>query len=235
MIACTLVSPAFEHMVFDAVRHFKDNTGMDVHIIWSDAEPAHNKKLEVSQLFKGQSVVFFDADLWVIRPLDLSQFNNVPEFVCVRDPGIFDPDQFPQKDSVILGIKQGDYFNSGFFVANFRREDHCRAFDIALQLCAEQDNGMWPGIGDHGEQSFLNVGVQRAGCTVKYLPFAYNCYNLAVRFGCYPEYPREIVCLHAAGVHYTEKQRWLQTRKEVFGEPSRAMLPGAERFYEPPA
>lgn len=236
MVGVTLSSPQYENLTFEAVRRFKRHTGLDVQIMWSDGEPAYAHKLEAAQRFKGRSVVFFDVDWWALRPMDLGQFNNSPHFVCVRDPGVFDHDQFPHTDSAVLGIDELQYFNSGFWIANFRRPDHVAAFEAAAQLCEEKLNGLWTNVGDPGEQSFLNAGIQRSGCSVLHLPFAYNCYNLAVRFGCYPEYPREIFGLHAAGVHHSEKREWLELHERVFGDPrpetkTRPLTAAAQLFY----
>lgn len=166
-------------------------TGLNCVVVHTKDEANYSAKLELPSMFS-QTVVYFDADLWFIRPVDLSHYNERTEFFAVRDPGIHDPAHFPFHDAKTLKMDLMRYFNSGFYIWNSR---HREAFQEARVIMKDFKGK----LKDFGEQSALNAGIQRKGMvrlisnTFNYIPFA----ELA---GLQALEPRRAPCtVHAAG------------------------------------
>ena len=154
MIGVTLASPETAHLATEAVARFTAFTGKTAVTVTTPSGGNYAAKFELASMFRGQTVVFFDADLWFNRPCDLSPLDDQEEFLAVRDPGIYATQHFPAFDSAYLGIDVKKYFNSGFFVWNDR---HRHVFAEGEKLFAEHfDN-----LKDFGEQSCLNAAAQK--------------------------------------------------------------------------
>lgn len=170
MIGVTLSSPGFEELAEEARKRFMKHTGLQCVVVHTRTPQNYAAKLELPSMFN-QTVVWFDADLWFVRDVDLSEFDEREEFLAVLDPGIHDLDHFPLHDSRTLGLDHLRYFNSGFFIWNSR---HRAAFDEARRVMAVDIRK----LKDFGEQSALNAGVQRKckltllPSTLNYMPFA---------------------------------------------------------------
>lgn len=171
MIGVTLASTEFAPLAYMAQDRFERATGLQSVLFRTPVEKNYLAKLELARMFKGQTVVYFDADLWFIRKTDLSCFEDLESFIAVKDPGIYDPSHFPQHDSRLLGLALEKYFNSGFLVWNDR---HKPIFETALSLYQQHKEK----IKDFGEQSCLNAAAQKHGSielisnTFNYMPFA---------------------------------------------------------------
>ena len=165
MLGVTLSSPGFEQLAEEARKRFMRHTGLQCVVVHTQAAKNYEVKLELPKMFN-ESVVWFDADLWFVRDVDLAEFDDQEEFLAVLDPGIHDFNHFPLHDSKILKINHLKYFNSGFFVWNSR---HHRAFEEARKVML-LDKAK---LKDFGEQSSLNAGVQRT-CKLKLLSSTYN-------------------------------------------------------------
>lgn len=165
-----MASPGFAELAEEARKRFMQFTGLQCVVVHTKEEGNYAAKLELPSMFN-QTVVWFDADLWFIRPTDLSIYDNRSEFFAVRDPGIHDPAHFPFHDSRLLGLDVLQYFNSGFYIWNNR---HRAAFEEA-RSCLKENKAK---LKDFGEQSSLNAGVQRKSKVrllsnkLNYMPFA---------------------------------------------------------------
>jgi lipopolysaccharide biosynthesis glycosyltransferase len=170
MIGVTLSSPGFEELAEESRKRFMRHTGLQCVVVHTRTPQNYAAKLELPRMFN-QTVVWFDADLWFVRDVDLSEFDDQPEFFAVLDPGIHDLDHFPLHDSRTLNLDHLKYFNSGFFIWNSR---HHAAFEEARRVMANDIRK----LKDFGEQSALNAGVQRTcklkllSSTLNYMPFA---------------------------------------------------------------
>jgi hypothetical protein len=243
MIGCTLITPAYAEIGMEAVKRFKRHTGLDVVILWRDDGPdAFAAKLDIPLTIKNQTVVFFDSDLWFIRDVDISWMDRRDQFLAVLDPGVndvADPSinvigSWARSDCEVLGIEPTKYFNGGFWVANFQRHDHQQAFARARQLYQDKLNGVFNydkviskpkdvmtflktscRIGDYGEQSFLNAGVQREGIEILELPMQFNYWHMAYKGGLVASVPYGINAVHAAGYAIKDKMDHLRQMSDV--------------------
>lgn len=223
MTGCTIITPSYAEMGLEAVSRFKRCTGLDVVVLYRDTEPAFEAKLEIPLLLKDQTVVFFDSDLWFLHKTDFTQFANRHEFFAVKDPGVKDVaddsigvvGSWARKDCAILDIDPLMYFNGGLWIANFRNPSHKQAFAIARQLYEDKKNGKFATLGDYGEQTFLNAGIQRSQTYLSFLPDAYNYWHMAYKGGLYNSIPYRIIGLHAAGYKLPEKLEHLRTMADV--------------------
>lgn len=225
MIGCTLITPAYAEIGLESVKRFKRHTGLDVVILWRDDGPdVFAAKLDIPLTIKDHTVVFFDSDLWFIHDVDLRWMDCRDQFFAVMDPGINDvadtsikvAGAWARSDCEFLQINPNQYFNGGLWVANFRLPDHRYAFAHARQLYQDKINGVM-NIGDYGEQSFLNAGVQRSGIEIVPLPMAYNYWHMAYKGGLVAAVPYRVIGLHAAGYALQDKLAHLRQMSEVLG------------------
>ncbi len=223
MIGVTLITPSYAEIGMEAVKRFKRHTGLDVVILWREDGPdAFAAKLDIPLTIKDQTVVFFDSDLWFINGADLWWMDRRDQFLAVMDPGINDIEDpsikatgsWARNDCDVLGINPNKYFNGGFWVANFRHKSHRDAFAHARQLYQDKINGVIK-IGDYGEQSFLNAGVQRCGIEIRDLPMSYNYWHMAYKGGLVNSIPYGVIGLHAAGYAAHDKLDHLRKMSEV--------------------
>lgn len=158
----------FRSLSEKAVSLFKKNTGIkNVVIIDIEEDSPYMAKLLLPSMLK-QTFVFFDADLWFINEVDLFQFDNKQEFFAVKDIGRHRQEDFPRKDCYWNGIDAEDYVNTGFFIGNGRDQLTEKAFNYAIGLSNKVK------VKDFGEQSYLNIGLQRLGVPIVHLPYDYN-------------------------------------------------------------
>jgi len=239
MIGCTIITPQYAEMGLEAAARFKRCTGLEVNIIWRNEEPAFEAKLEIPLILKDQTVVFFDSDLWFLHKTDLMPYANRQEFFAVQDPGVKDvrdislniAGSWAHNDCLVLGIDPLLYFNGGLWIANFRNPAQKLAFAIARQLCEDRKNGKFSDsrnefkpsniltkctIGDYGEQTFLNAGIQRSQALLEFLPTEFNYWHMAYKGGLYQSIPYRIIGLHAAGYKTDQKLNHLRTMSDVF-------------------
>jgi hypothetical protein len=225
MIGCTLITPSYAEIGLEAVKRFKQHTGLDVVILWREDGPdAFAAKLDIPLTIRDQKVVFFDSDLWFIHHTDLTKFDEFGSFYAVADPGVNDikdesinvAGAWARKDCETLGIEPSLYFNGGLWIADFRYAGTRLAFAIARQLYEDKKNCILK-IGDYGEQSMLNAGIQRAGVKINLMPMAYNYWHMAYKGGLVSSVPYRVIGLHAAGYSLNEKANHLRVMSEVLG------------------
>lgn len=209
MIGVTICSPKFRHLAQLAQQHFEEATGLPSVLFSTPVEKNYLAKFELHTMFKGQTVVYFDADLWFLRKVDLSHFDQREEFLAVLDPGVYNPLHFPSPDCKTLGIESNQYFNSGLFIWNDR---HKPIFAEALNIYRKE----FRRLGDFGEQSVLNAAVQRLGKvglisnTFNYTPHGEKDKDACME-------PQENpATAHAAGIPLPDKLQALQYYKAKF-------------------
>lgn len=157
----------FKELSDEAVDRFKYYTGIyKVLILDTDKNP-YLLKLRL-HTFLQQTFVYFDSDLWFVNKTDFNQFDNSRKFYAAKDIGRSNDVDFPRHDCYWNGIYEENYFNTGLFIANGRESSHQRAFEYAWGLKDKLK------VKDFGEQTFLNIAVQRIGVPIGFLPEEYN-------------------------------------------------------------
>jgi len=155
MIGVTLASPAMLTLATEAIRRFRDMTGLpSVMICPPDDRGAHMWKLRIPELVPHGPICYYDADWWMIRPADPRKLLHPGTFTAVKDVGVWNRQTFAFQDTATLGIERDLYFNSGFFVCDTREPRILDAFARAQELSRTTR------VADFGEQSWLNAGVQ---------------------------------------------------------------------------
>jgi hypothetical protein len=168
MIGVTIRSgPTFNKLSDEAVERFKHYTGIDRVVIFDTDKNPYLLKLRLHTYFK-QTFVYFDSDLWFTNPCSLVDFNNSKSFYAVKDIGRNNNVDFPKYDSYWNGIDNEAYFNTGFFIANGNDKLQCDAFEYSWGL---HDKII---VRDFGEQTFLNIGIQRFKVPTTFLHQDFN-------------------------------------------------------------
>ena len=221
MIAVTIATPKYKQLCDEQVEHFRKHCDLPVvaiHLKEESFKDSAGRKLELHRMFRGQKVLFFDSDWRAIRKLDIELLEKLSEtdFLAVADHDTRDSGSFPKPDSKTFGINEALYFNSGFWVANFALEKHVQAFELALKLYKESKNGGWASVIDHGEQGFLNAGIQKSGVPIHHLPATWNWYHFAWANGAIEHIPRNIIGVHAAAFPIHEKKIALDAQTQIF-------------------
>lgn len=223
MEAVTVISPGYEAVGYEAVRrfeHFASCEGLPIRVtILKDqaGKASYARKLDMEQFAgKGKTIVFFDADYWPIRPLDLSSFHDRAEIIGVKDHGFSLAGCFPNDDCVKFQMDPDRYINTGFFIFNDR---HREVWAKAREL---MEAG---GMSDHGEQSYLNRAIQSLGIPQYMLPIQFNFWKFLVDWGGLPFIPRGIIGLHGAGIPAAEKFRQMSLQAQVFETPQAPLCP----------
>lgn len=212
MIGVTINNGGYYRPICDeAVRRFKKYTGIQtVVVIDTDNDKRRFSfftKLRLHTMFPNASFVFFDADLWFIKNIQLTEYDNSESFYACLDAGRDSEVDFPIHDCHVLGIDKFKYFNSGLFIANGRNQKHRDAFDLASLLFQRVK------LFDFGEQSVLNAGIQRNNIKLEFLDSKLNYPIICDQKNCYkPEhrYSDEPYAIHALGYKSEEKQIRLQ-------------------------
>ena len=230
-LGVTIVSPSYLEMAKEAVARFRRYTGLDVVSIQVDDTAGYGAKLCLDEYLPPRPIVFFDADLWLLRQYDFTALAQSENFCAVACPGAWNPEAFPHTDSEREGWNKATYFNSGLFACDLAQPHIRQIFADARTRLTECRLGKVTEPVDTTDQYFLNWAVQRQLKTLHLLPFELNFFKMAVDWGGYPHIPREIIGLHAAGVVVSSKLAKLQREAEVFGEQVGAMQPEAVQYH----
>lgn len=199
MIGVTISSPKFRHLAVEAQKRFEEATGLPSVLVSTPVEKNYLLKFELFDMLKGQTVVFFDSDLWFIQKCDLSVFNECEEFLAVQDPGIAEESCFPIHDSKVLGIDIQTYFNSGFMIWNDRHEEVFRQAPTIYHKFKKQ-------LFDFGEQSVLNAAVSKFA-NLRLISHSFNYTPVAEFHNSKTMKPIEMpLTIHAAG--YVPEQKF---------------------------
>lgn len=203
MLGITLASPNFSDLARESAYRFTNCTGLRSLVINTTDELNYFEKLRLLDYVpNGESVVFFDADLWFLSPCDLSEFDDREEFMAAFDPCRHDSKHFPLHDCNQLRMNHEVYFNSGLFIANHR---HCEVFRLAAAA-----NQAWK-LKDFGEQSFLNYGVQKSKVPFVELNQSFNYIPYAARLAHSTQQEQDnALTVHAAGLGHSLKHKFLK-------------------------
>lgn len=202
MIGVTIRSGStFNKLSDEAVERFKYYTGIDRVVIFDTDKNPYLLKLRLHTYFK-QTFVYFDSDLWFVNKADLSKLDDSESFYAVKDIGRNNDVDFPKHDSYWHGIDNERYFNTGLFIVNGKDKLQCDAFEYAWGL---HDKLI---VKDFGEQTFLNVAIQRMKVPTFFLPQDFNYPIICEEFEMshkeyeFTQYPKAI---HALGYRGKEK------------------------------
>lgn len=205
-------------MAEEARRRFMRHTGLNCVVVHTGNHKNYGVKLEMHSFFgERQTVVMFDADLWFVRDVDLSIYDNREEFLAALDPGRLDSSgfHFPWVDCQSLSIDPNLYFNTGMMIFNSR---HREVFRDAKRLMSAIK------LKDFGEQSYINGAVQMKGVPFKALSPSMNFIPFAVREKLdMPNIDHPNV-VHAAGYGGDEKLRSLRVYAEMYSNPRMKLL-----------
>jgi hypothetical protein len=222
-VGVTIVTSSYAALEEESVTRFRKYSGLDVVVIRVDDDAGFAAKLNLDRFVAPQPIVFFDVDLWLLRPYDFAKHATSGRWCAAMCPGALNPIAFPHADSVANGWEKATYFNSGLFACDLSQPNIQKVFsDARARLAACHAKECAEPV-DWTDQYYLNWGVhQQAGLFFE-LPFAVNFYKLAVDWGSYPHIPREIIGLHAAGVPAAAKLETLRQQAAVFGAPTSPM------------
>jgi len=229
MIAVTVVTPSYRHLEKEAVKRFKKNSGLPVHVIRCKDKDGFMKKLELDKECGRQRIVFFDVDFWLLRKVDFAKWDAFTIF-AVHDSAVFNPHAFPHTDCQNLGLEKLRYFNSGFMVVNLALQSHRKVFAEARKLRKRVVSGKLANPTDVTDQFYLNKAAQDVGAPLHLVPLKFNFYLPAAIWGQVPYIPRDVIGLHAAGYKREEKLDALHVQSQVFGRENLIMCPEAYHF-----
>lgn len=232
-VGVTVVSPAYREVGREAVRRFRKYAGLEVVTIRCRDEEGFVTKLQLDRHpeLKGRKVVYFDADWWLLRPVELGAMcegvtstgavGGVLEPGCLAGGDAARRWSFPYVDCVSYaerGLRVDQYINTGFFLCDLGRAEHRGIFRRARVLWSRHRDGkMVPPVIDHGEQTIWNLARVESGVPLQRLPFAYNAYQYAVDGGTVAHMPRMVVGLHGAGIPPGRKLEEMKCQARVYG------------------
>ena len=229
MIAVTVVTPSYRHLEKEAVKRFKKNSGLPVHVIRCKDKDGFMKKLELDKECGRQRIVFFDVDFWLLRKVDFAKWDAFTIF-AVHDSAVFNPHAFPHTDCQNLGLEKLRYFNSGFMVVNLALQSHRKVFAEARKLRKRVVSGKLANPTDVTDQFYLNKAAQDVGAPLHLVPLKFNYYHKAAQWAQIPFIPRDVVGLHAAGEKIEDKLHALKIQSGVFGCEICAIHPEASQW-----
>jgi hypothetical protein len=223
MIGLTVTTPSYNKLTAEACKRFEKNTGLKTRVeIAPTDDDGFPAKLELWRT--KADAVFFDSDLWVIRPID---FSKLPDWSVVHDPCVFHPDSFCFKDCQQPfeegGLLRDRYFNTGMMKVDFRKPLNREVFKRAAKIAAKVKAGKAWKPHDTTDQYYINRAVLELGVSVTLLPYSFNYYHKAVEWGVLSFTPREVRCLHAAGYPLKRKLAALRSQFRVFGSQTQPM------------
>lgn len=220
IMGVTVCTPSYRHLEKEAVRRFKKQSGLPVHVIRRRRDSdGFQAKLELDKEAGRRAVIFFDLDWWALKPIEFPEWDG-RTMMAVHDPAVFHPDSFCHKDCMEgeHRLEQMRYLNTGFMALDFRRPEMRRVFQEARAAAKAVAAGKRSRPADHTDQYYINLGALKVGVPVQQLPLAYNYYDKAAVWGFVPHRPRLVVGLHAAGVPVADKLATLRAQETIFGQ-----------------
>ena len=215
ILGVTIASPGYFDLANEAAARFRQFSGLDALIITTDRKDSYDMKYALP-LLGTRTLVFFDADLWFIRPIDLTRFANLNGIAAVQDVTRHSFNgTFCLQDAVSLDMPPDRYVNTGFMVINPRVQAVKAAFNLASVLMAQRRAGEIKTL-DVTEQSLLNAAFYRSSVDMHFLPDEWNFWPHAWKHKFYDRIPMEPYCIHAAGVPLAQKSEFLAKYCSVF-------------------
>lgn len=226
-IGVTIVSPAYRRLARQAVRRFQLFTGLEVKVIECANKDGFQTKLELDKHCGRRPIVFFDADLWLLRSWDPVPLMGGPCWVACHDSAVWNPGSFCHRDCEKNGLDRLHYINTGLFICDLRRLEHRGIFQSARASVRSKRTK----TADASDQFHINRALLTHGVQLSFLHPRHNFYSLSVVWGQYPNYPREIIGIHAAGVALKHKWDTLMAEASIFGRPHNPMCPEAVNWF----
>lgn len=206
LIGVTLISPGYVELGTEAIQRMKHFAGLDTVATFVHEEPAFFGKFDFPEMVGRRRVVFFDADLWIVEPVDFSPLRG---FWGVHEMGAFKPNCFVAKDCEKFKIPKEEYYNTGLLLFDLDREDHRDVFKLARYFATEAYRGVRANTEDRTDQSWINLALSALNVERNFLPFEYNFFDFSVEhFG--SKRPEKIIGYHAAGVQLIDKLEHLR-------------------------
>ena len=224
MIGVTVVTPAYKHLEKEAVARFKKHTGLPVKVIRCKDADGFKTKLDLDRHCPQTRVVFFDVDLWLLRPMDPLKNWSPLAWMAVNDRAVFNVHAFPHTDCGSHQMHKMRYFNSGLIGINLALQHHRDVFKEARRLHRLVKSKKMKAPVDVTDQFYLNKAVQDLNIGQAMMPEKFNFYMKSADWGQSPCIPREIVGLHAAGEPLKRKLKALREQAAVFERPTGPML-----------
>jgi hypothetical protein len=191
MIGVTVGTGDYEETAVLAGARARAMTGLDIEFFdygmlrkAGIADP-YSARLAIFDLVDVDAVLYFDADIVMLKPWSPRSWEGCPSFVAVRD-------QYVGRSTIDEDLPRDNYVNSGLFIA--QRRAHAAVLSDAREL--------WKLEGDRLEmkdQTALNRALRRADVRVEYLPEFYNFMRYHLK-----ESPADTEVLNA---HYTPHGR----------------------------
>lgn len=117
-------------------------------------------KFHLFDFASADSVLYFDADMVMLRPWDPTAYSESGDFLAVADQFI---DLYPYERDVAWN----QYVNSGLFIAN--RDNHAPVLELARRIWLDADPPF-----PMGDQSAINRAIHDRGQSVRLLGEEYN-------------------------------------------------------------
>lgn len=222
-LGVTIVTPGYEALAEEAIRRFKAATDCEAVLRIEVPEgQGFNAKLHLDELCPARPIVFFDADLWMLREFDVGLLMpQNDEWIAVHDPAVWDLDSWPARDCAAQEMEPGAYINTGLFGCDLSKHFAREVFASARVLASAQT------MIDPTDQGLINLALQRLQVSVTMLPSVFNFYPLSVAWGTFPFTPRGVVGVHAAGFPMQDKLEALKAFALTLGGEHQPMKPGA--------
>lgn len=194
MIGITIYTEQYKELAEEAIDRFKKHTGLSVLVIHLNEKISNNylRKLHICK-YVDCSAVYFDADWWMVKDFDFSQFNGSKKFMGVADPGGDYEKCFVCKDCRLHSLNISKYINTGFFI--FNKNYHSDIFDKAIQ------NSKRYKVNDFGEQTYLNMALQESNETD--IEILDNRFNFLFKRNVATE--NNVLAFHAAAMPLNDK------------------------------
>lgn len=215
ILGVTIASPGYFELANEAAARFRKYSGLDALVITTNRNDSYDMKY-ILPLLGTRTLIFFDADLWYIRPVSFDRFANLNGIAAVQDATRHSfHGTFCLQDAISLDVPPDRYVNTGFMVINPRLPAVAEAFRLASSLMAQRRAGEIKTL-DVTEQSLLNAAFYRSGVDMHFLPDEWNFWPMAWKHKFYDRLPLEPYCIHAAGVPLAEKAAFLEKHRAVF-------------------
>lgn len=198
-IGVTIATPEYMDMAVEAVRRWKQYSGLEAIILTSEKGVCWWTKYDLAAMLPGMQVCFFDADIYFVHPLPLDElWPDDCHLTALQDPGVRDPLAFPSEDCKIFGIDPAAYFNGGFWACDFSQPAVQEWMNYARQITLAVKAGEHQRWYDFGEQTALNIAAMRTGIKVRLIDDGWAFFHWAWRHGKL-KHPDRILGIHAAG------------------------------------
>jgi hypothetical protein len=192
MIGVIITNKEYLPLAQLAADRFNHFTGLPYILIKLNGKAPHIDKLRVHDYIPDtKTCVVIDSDLHFVRRCNLLEFKDRKEFIAVKDVIEHNTEEcLFVKDCRLHGINRSLFFNSGFFIWNHRHKGILKDAENLSQTLK---------VSDWGEQTVLNLAVQRSGADIKLISSNYNSMKIFEDRKT-KQSERDSFAIHAAGI-----------------------------------